>query len=190
MEKRGKARLRWNAPVILTLVTLCGGAFLLDLFTAGQTNGVLFSVYRSSPLDPLTYLRLFLHVLGHADWEHFSGNMVMLLLLGPLLEEKYGSRNIIVVVVLAAFLTGLLQIWLFPHTALLGASGIVYAFMIMSSMTDMRRGDLPVTFLLIAGIYLGGQIWQGLFVSDNTANLIHIAGGVLGGIFSFTVCGR
>ncbi len=185
MIRNGKVRLRWNAPVVLTLAALCGGALLLGYFTEGRAIGLLFSVYRSSPLDPLACCRLFLHVLGHSDWAHFSGNMVMVLLLGPLLEEKYGSRNMLAVVVLTAFLTGLLQILLFPHMALLGASGIVYAFIIMSSMTDMKRGDIPVTFLLIAGIYLGGQIWQGLFVSDDTANLAHIAGGILGGFCGY-----
>lgn len=182
MGRKVRTRLRWNAPVILTFVAICTGAFLCSFFTAGGANQLVFSVYRSSPTDPLTYLRLFTHVFGHAGWEHFSGNMVMILLLGPLLEEKYGSRNLIPVIALTALLTGLLQILLFPHTALLGASGIVYAFIILSSMTDMRRGDIPVTLVLIAGIYLGGQVYQGIFFSDHTANLIHVAGGVIGGV--------
>ena len=83
MGRKVRTRLRWNAPVILTFVAICTGAFLCSFFTAGGANQLVFSLYRSSPTDPLTYLRLFTHVFGHAGWEHFSGNMVMILLLGP-----------------------------------------------------------------------------------------------------------
>ena len=49
---------------------------------------LLFSVYRSSFLNPFTYFRLIGHVFGHADWEHFLGNITLILVVGPLLEEK------------------------------------------------------------------------------------------------------
>lgn len=185
MCSRRDRKIRFNAPVILTFVMICTGAFLYSCLTEGEANSLLFSVYRSTPLDPLAYVRLIGHVLGHADWEHFSGNMVMILLLGPILEEKYGGRNLAAVMLLTAVATGLLQIILFPHTALLGASGIVYAFIILSSMTDMKKSGIPLTFLLISVIYLGGQIYQGIFTEDNTANLIHVAGGVIGGFCGY-----
>ncbi len=187
MGRMRNAKIRFNSPVILIFVMICTGAFLCDSFTAGRANDLLFSVYRSSPLDLLAYIRMIGHVFGHADWEHLSGNMVMLLLLGPLLEEKYGGRILAKVMLLTALTTGLLQIMLFPHTALLGASGIVYAFIILSSMTDMKKGGIPLTFLLIAGIYLGGQVYQGIFTDDHTANLIHVAGGVIGGICGYRI---
>lgn len=180
-----RLRLRFNSPAVLSFALACTGAFLWSHFSAGEANRLLFSVYRSSPLDPLAYVRLIGHVLGHGDWEHFSGNMVMLLLLGPLLEEKYGGKRLAAVMLLTALLTGLLQLCFFPHTALLGASGIVYAFIILSSMTDMKKSGIPLTFLLISIIYLGGQIYQGVFSEDNTANLIHIAGGLIGGISGY-----
>lgn len=185
MGRTRNVKVRFNSPVILTFVMICGGAFLCSCLTGGMANRLLFSVYRSSPLDPFCYVRLIGHVLGHADWSHFSGNMVMLLLLGPLLEEKYGGSALAAVMLLTAVATGLLQILLFPHTALLGASGIVYAFIILSSMTDMKRGGIPLTFLLISAVYLGGQVYQGIFAADDTANLIHIVGGIIGGICGY-----
>lgn len=37
-----------------------------------------------------------------------------------------------------------------------------------------------MTFILVALIYIGEQIYQGLFVQDNVANLTHILGGLVG----------
>ena len=62
-----------------------------DGLTGGASNRALFITYHSSLKAPMTYVRLFTHVLGHVDWEHFIGNMMYILLLGPMLEEKYGS---------------------------------------------------------------------------------------------------
>lgn len=187
MGGKESMKIRLNSPVVLSFVTACAGAFLCSYLTAGEANRLLFSIYRSSLWDPLGYVRLIGHVFGHVDWEHFSGNMVMVLLLGPLLEEKHGGRKLAKVMVLVAILTGLLHLLLFPHTVLLGASGIVYAFIILSSMTGMKKSGIPLTFLLIAAIYLGGQIYQGIFIDDHTANLAHIAGGVIGGIYGCRV---
>ena len=105
----------------------------------------------------------------------------MILLIGPLLEEKYGKWNLSFIILLTAVITGVLQILIFPHTGLLGASGVVFAFIILSSMTDMKKGEIPLTFILISIIYIGGQVYQGIFVEDNVSNLTHIVGGIVGG---------
>ena len=86
-----KIVIRFNAPVILTFALLSLLALLLGNWTDGAATYQYFSVYRSSLSDPLTYVRFFGHVLGHADYEHYMGNMLLMLLVGPGLEEKYGS---------------------------------------------------------------------------------------------------
>ena len=87
-------KIRYNSPVVLTFALLSMAALLLNRLTAGWTNAYLFSVYRSSLADPLFYFRLFGHVLGHANWAHYSGNMVLLLLTGPMLEEGTNTVSI------------------------------------------------------------------------------------------------
>ena len=49
-----------------------------------------------------------------------------------------------------------------------------------SSFTGFRDGEIPLTFILVAVIYLGQQIWDGLTVRDNVSNLTHIIGGLVG----------
>ena len=84
-------------------------------------------------MSPLTYLRFFTHVLGHIGWAHFIGNASYLLLLGPLLEEKYGSKAILEIIGVTALVTGLINYIFFPHVALCGASGVAFAFIVLSS---------------------------------------------------------
>lgn len=83
---------------------------------------------------------VFGHVLGHASWDHFFGNIMMLLVVGPLLEEKYGSANILFVILTTALVTGVINFILFPHVQLLGASGVVFAFILLASFTSIEDG--------------------------------------------------
>ena len=71
-------KLQYNSPVILTFFFLSLSSLVLGRLTGGWTTAHLFSVYRSSPADPLFYVRLLGHVLGHAGVEHFLGNMLLL----------------------------------------------------------------------------------------------------------------
>lgn len=177
--------IRLNAPVILSFALLSLAALLLGGWTDGATTYRYFSVYRSSLSDPLTYVRFFGHVLGHANYEHYMGNMLLLLLVGPGLEEKYGSRNLLLTIVITAFATGLVQFLLFPHSALLGASGVVFMMIVLSSFTEMKKGGIPLTMLLVAALYLGSEIADGLTRTDNVSHLTHIVGGVSGIVFGF-----
>ncbi len=179
--------ISYNAPVTLTFVLLCVGVYLLNLLTGGASNYLLFSVYRSSPLNPLTYLRLFLHVMGHVSWEHLLGNMMFLLILGPMLEEKYGGRNLLLVMGATALSTGLVNVIFFPHIILLGASGIVFAMILLSSFTVTEKNKLPLSFLLVALLYIGQQAVDGLFTQDNISQMAHIVGGIVGSVLGFTL---
>lgn len=182
-----KIVIRFNAPVILTFALLSLLALLLGNWTNGAATHQYFSVYRSSLSDPLTYVRFIGHVLGHADYEHYMGNMLLLLLVGPGLEEKYGSGTMVWMILVTALVTGLVQFVFFPGSALLGASGVVFMMIVLSSFTAMRRGEIPVTLILVVIFYLGGEIMDGLFKKDNISQITHIVGGLCGLIFGFTV---
>lgn len=177
-----KLKLRYNAPVVLTFTILCLIVVVLHAISAGLTTSVLFSAYRSSLRNPLFYIRLFTHVLGHDGWEHFTGNIIYLLLLGPMLEEKYGSKMLLKTIALTAICTSLIHVLLFSNTALCGASGVVFAFILLASFTEFKHGDIPLTFVLVSAIFIGKEILNGLFVQDNISNLSHITGGIIGAV--------
>ena len=182
-----KIVIRFNAPVILTFALLSLLALLLGNWTNGAATHQYFSVYRSSLSDPLTYVRFIGHVLGHADYEHYMGNMLLRLLVGPGLEEKYGSGTMVWMILVTALVTGLVHFVFFPGSALLGASGVVFMMIVLSSFTAMRRGEIPVTLILVVIFYLGGEIMDGLFKQDSISQITHIVGGLCGLVFGFTI---
>ena len=180
-----RIRITFNSPVILSFVGVCLLALILDKITGGISTLKLFSVYRSSFLNPLTYVRLIGHIFGHAGWSHFINNIMMILILGPMLEEKYGSKDILLVILITAVVTGAFHMIFNPFTRLLGASGVVYAFILLSSLTSFDDGGIPVTFILVAVIYIGEQIYQLIAITSNVSNITHIIGGAVGATFGF-----
>ena len=82
----------YNSKIIITYLLICIGAWILNTLTRGKTNKLLFESYRSSPFNPMTYVRMFTHSIGHRDWDHMVSNFLIILLIGPMIEEKYGSK--------------------------------------------------------------------------------------------------
>ena len=180
-----KLRLSFNAPAILTFTALCVIVQVISMLTRGESNRVLFSVYRASLLDPLTWVRCFTHVLGHAGWDHLLGNVMYILILGPMIEEKYGTATTAFIMAATALVIGIINMVFFPGVMLLGASGIVFAFILIASITIREDNTIPVTFILVAILYIGQQIWQGLFSQDNVSQMAHIVGGAVGAVLGF-----
>lgn len=176
-------KLNYNAPVTLTFALISLIALILNAITNGASNHAVFMTYRASFTNPMMYIRLFTHILGHANLSHYMGNMLLILLLGPILEEKYGSMNLLEMILITAFITGVVNNLLFPHTALLGASGIVFMFIILSSAVSLKNGTIPITFLLVFILYVGGELVDAITVKDNVSQLTHIIGGTCGGLY-------
>lgn len=182
-ERRGRSlfpRISFNAPLVLGFALACSAVTLIGSLTGESSTARLFATYSAPMTDPLMYVRLFTHVLGHAGFAHLVGNMAYILLLGPGLEERYGAGKLLTVIAVTAVITGVIHNLLFPHSALLGASGVVFAFILLTSFTEFREGEIPLTFIVVALIYLGQQIWDGITVKDNVSNLTHIIGGLVG----------
>ena len=175
-----KFKITYNSPVILTFMLVSFAVLVLSWITGGKTDLLLFSVYRSSLLDPLFYIRLFTHILGHSGLEHFVGNFMIILLIGPMLEEKYGKSRMIIMILLTAFVTGLINVVFFPGSALLGASGIAFMLILLSGFASSKSGELPLTLIFVAALYIGQEIMAGIFAADNISQLTHIIGGVCG----------
>ena len=179
-------KLQYNSPVVLTFFLASLSILILHLFTGGTFTHKFFMVYRS-PLSVSFVIRLFGHVLGHADFAHFTGNMLLFLVVAPPMEEKYGSKLLLWAILLTAVLSGLFQCIFFPNTALLGASGVVFMLILLSSLSGMKHGGIPLTLILVAALYLGQEVLNGLTLQDNTSNITHILGGLCGTAFGFWV---
>ena len=175
-----KRKIYLNAPITLGFSLICIIALLLNMVSSGKTNVLFFSTYGSSLLSPMTYIRLLGHIFGHANVDHLVSNLLYILLLGPMLEEKYGKRLIIVILSTAA-VTGIVHNLLSPNTMLLGASGVVFAFIILASITGNEEG-IPVTLIIVALLWIGSEIYTGITTAESVSQLTHIVGGLTGGI--------
>ncbi len=175
-----KIKISFNSPVILTYFIICIVVFALNTVTGDWLIDNLFSVYRASLTDPFTYFRLIGHVFGHANLSHLFANITLILVIGPMLEEKYSSSSIAIVILFTAVITGIFHMIVSANTVLLGGSGVVFAFILLSSFTQMKAGEIPITLVLVIVTYLGQEIYQGIFIKDNISQFTHIVGGGTG----------
>ncbi len=178
-------KIDYNAPVVLTFAI---AVLVIQLVSASffpALTPTFFAVRSTfSFTNPLDYIRLVSHVLGHASFAHLSNNLLFILLLGPVLEEKYGSRDILGIILVTALATGLINVFFFP-TSLMGASGVVFAFIILVSIVNVRQGMIPLSFILVFVLFIGGEIIQGLG-EDQISQMAHIVGGIIGAAYGFT----
>jgi len=180
-------KFRYNAPMTLSFTLLSFVVLLLDSLAGASLTANLFSIPGRgffSFSNPFHYVRLFTHVVGHADWNHFMSNFAIILLVGPMLEEKYGSTSLLFMAAVTALVTGLLNVLLFT-TGLLGASGVVFMMILLASFTNFNKGEIPLTFILIMVLYLGKEVWSALANKDNISQFAHVLGGLSGSFFGF-----
>jgi membrane associated rhomboid family serine protease len=180
-------RIRYNAPVTLTFALMSTLILAADQLLKTDIIPTLFMMPPRSQFSFGSFsdwIRLFTHIAGHADWAHLLGNFAFILLLGPILEEKYGSIPVLIMLLITAFITGLLN-GFFSDSALLGASGAVFMMILLVSFTNIRGGEIPLTFLLVVALYLVKEIISAFNTGDQIAQFAHIAGGVCGSLFGF-----
>jgi len=177
-------RIHYNAPVILSFALLSLLVLGLAHLTNDRSNWLLFSVYRAPLTDPLMYLRFFGHALGHADMSHYLGNFMLILLIGPMLEEKYGGKWLVIMMLVTALVTGVLHVAVSSNVKL-GASGIVFMLILLSSFANMQRGRIPLTLILVIAIFIGREVVSAATLDNNIAYLTHIVGGLCGAAFGF-----
>ena len=176
-------KLRYNSPVILTFAFVSAVAFFLNKGMAEALSNYLSVGTSVNWSNPLSIMTLVTHAIGHSSVDHLLGNMTFILLLGPIVEEKYGSKNTLIMMLATALVTGVLNISFFD-TGLLGASGIVFMLILLVSFTNVKSGEIPITFILVALLFVGKEVWQSMG-EDRVSQFAHIIGGVCGSIFGF-----
>ena len=187
MLKKIFGKFQYNSPVILTYTILCALALLINRMTGGAANDHIFMIFRTKLTDPMQYIRMLTYVFGHGDYSHFIGNFTIILLVGPMLEEKYGSKPLLKMIMFTAIITALIQVIFFPTVGLLGASGIAFMLILLSSFANNAKGRIPITLILVALIYLSGEILDGVLKSDSVSQMAHIIGGFCGCLFGWAI---
>lgn len=177
-------QLDYNSPVIITYLILSFIALILNAITHGISNTLFFSSYRSFILNPLTYIRMITHSIGHSGFDHFIGNFMIILLIGPMIEEKYGSINLLFMFIITSVVIALFNS-IISNYCITGASGNVYMLIALSSFSNISEGKIPVTLIIILIIYMISDIKQGIWQSlmNGQVRIYH------GGHFIGALCG-
>jgi rhomboid protease GluP len=184
----GKSRLplrpTYNSPVILTFALAACVIMAADGLSGGRLTPRLFATYPGFDFtSPAFYFRLVSHALGHKNWAHLAANFSVILLVGPMVEEKYKSITLLKMMLVTALVTGLLNAAFFT-TGLLGASGLAFMLILLASFTNHKEGELPLTFVLVVVLFLAKEAVQA-FTQDDISQFAHIIGGVCGSLFGF-----
>jgi len=181
-------RIKYNAPTVLTFTLLCAVIMFLSETLLLNLNQAFFMVPGKGQFKITNFqnlITLFLHICGHANWTHLISNFTLILLIGPMLEENYGSKRLLLMITVTALITGILNVIFFPNP-LMGASGVVFMMILLSSFTNFSKGEIPLTFILVLILYLGVQFLS-IFDSEesNISYFAHIVGGLCGSFFGF-----
>lgn len=180
-------KITFNSPLILSFSFICLVIYIITgYFGWFQSSFILSPHFNTS--NVFDYFKLFSHTLGHANIDHLIGNLSFILLIGPVIEKKYGSKLLLIMMLTTGLLTALLHL-LFFDSGLLGASGIVFMLIILTSMINIKNKEIPITFILIVIIFIGKEL-IGSFNADNISHSSHIIGGVVGAIFGFALAGK
>jgi membrane associated rhomboid family serine protease len=150
--------------------------------------GLFTSPASLSFFHPLFYFRLVSYAVGHAGWPHLMGNLMIILLIGPLIEEKYGSARLLEMFFITAVTTAILNAAIF-YNSLIGGSGLAFMLILLGSFSNIKSKEIPLTFIIIAVLYIGNEVAASLKV-DRISQFSHLAGGFIGAFYGFLRTGR
>ena len=125
------------------------------------------------------YPRLITHIFGHNDWSHFVNNFLYILILGPMLEEKFGSKELLIYILITAFIIGIIYN-IFSKTRLCGASGIVFLLISLSSFVNLENNKIPITFILVSIFFFINELIHCFIKKDQVSHFSHLLGAVIG----------
>ena len=179
-------KIKYNSPIILTYTIISIG--VLTLSFSSSAAGLFTSPANLSFFDPLFYFRLISYAVGHAGWAHLVGNLMIILLIGPLLEEKYGSAKLLEMFFITAVTTAVLNAAIFSNS-LIGGSGLAFMLILLGSFSNIKSKEIPLTFVIIAVLFIGNEVVATLKV-DRISQFSHLAGGFIGAFYGFLRTGR
>lgn len=174
-------KFQYNATVILSFFFICLIILIIDKIMRGKFSTMFFSSGRNdSLLNPLTYFKLVSHSLGHSNWDHLYSNFLKILLIGPLIEEKYGSHQLLIMMIITSLIIGVIN-RLFSKNRILGASGIAYMLIVLCSFVNIEDGKIPLTLVLILLFFVVDEIINLLRrKKDGVSHLGHVTGAICG----------
>lgn len=204
MAKKSSIRLTFDFPVTVTFVIAAAVVFLIDSFALkGKLCSSMLLCHGSSQAavsfnfkSPSDFAGLFLFVFGNSGWEMFFSNLVIILLLGQILEERYGSVMLALMMFISTLVTGVLTACI-STVPMSGAGCIVLMMTVLVSLTELTKKRIPLSCLLVFVLFLAFEFYRSAAGTGGAAGLqkivgvlVEAIGGICGSIFGFLVSPR
>jgi GlpG protein len=177
----------YNSVVILSYFFICLIMLILNAISKNKINNFLV-IRRGSIFNPMNYVRLVLSGLCHSDWSHFRNNFLTILLIGPMLEEKYGSVHILQMIIMTSIISSLIYLILHNNSGAIGTSDNVFMMIVLCSVVNITSGKIPITLVLIFIFYIADEIIKQISgKKDNVSHDSHIVGAICGFIYGYFI---
>lgn len=172
--------------VVINFIVFCLTQFLMPSLTYYLALVPRYILYRHWYWQFLTYMFV------HGSVSHFLFNMLSLYIFGTAVERRIGSREFTLYYLLCGTLCGVASYAMYylanTNVVLLGASGAIYALLILFSALYPRAviyvfGIIPVQAPLLIIIYFVIELAGGLFSYDGVAHMTHLFGLLFGLIY-------
>lgn len=189
-KKKIKLNFLYDAPVTLTFAILAVIIFILYTTVLKDKIGTSILISPTSSKgtlpfsfkDPLSYFRLIFHILGFTDKSVLISDLIFILLLGPQMEERYGSVVIGVMIFVSALFSGVLNAC-FCVNPICGASAPVFMLILLYALMFLTKKKISATSLAIIILFVFREVIQGN-PNGIVGVVINIAGGLCGSLFA------
>ena len=200
MAKKNSLKFIFDSPVVLVFSVVSAVIFISDLILKLNLSEKIFECpgAKSVPAfdfkSALSYVKLVIYPFGGENSTSFFLNIGFILLLGPVLEERYGSIMLALMIFITSLVGGVLTACV-SMFGISGCGGIVFMMIILSVLSVFIKKQLPVSWIFIFTLYLAFSLFSGKkisgfmpFMQNNVPVFIQLASGICGSLFGFFVC--
>lgn len=200
MGKKNSLKVVFDSPVVLVFSFVSAAIFAADLIFKLNISEKVFECHgaKSVPAfdfkSAMDYARLVIYPFCSVNATSFFFNIAFVLLLGPVLEERYGSLMLALMIFITSLVGGVITACVSTF-GISGCGGIVFMMIILSVLSVFIKKQLPVSWIFIFILYLAFSLAVGKknssfvsFMNENIPVFIQLASGICGSLFGFFVC--
>lgn len=174
-----KKGLSFNCPLTLAFVIIAFFVHLSYQTSFSREVQSIFVLHGNFDWNDIRdLLSLFLYIFSDdGRWSNISYSMMLIVLIGPIVEERIGTLQLAIAVTVTAIITGIVYVLLFNHNTY-GPTCIAYLLIFLASFVNVRKGEIPMSFILVlvVVIFIGAEKW----IQDFRGAFHMISGSLLG----------
>jgi len=163
-----------NRSVVMPIVIINVIMFFLQILIGESfTNAFLLLSAEAFQRPWILVTSMFLH----GGVAHLIFNMYVLLMFGPIIEQRIGPKRFLFIYFTAGIMASIVSTFFYP--AALGASGAIFGILgclaILRPKMRVYVGYVPMPMIIAAVVWAAGDL-LGMFIPSGTANAAHLFG--------------